>query len=241
MSDETEIQLSPHHDLAMLAKVFQRTGRMHIPDIFTPETALRIGQCLRYETPWFYTFNRERKAENLSKAEWEALSEEELGGISHHILDSAGRGFQFFYNNYRMENEHNQRDWPDLFLNKVLAYLNSKPFLTFARAVTGLKNIAEVDAQATLYRGGHFLTQHDDDQPGQKRLAAYVLNFTPNWNTDWGGILNFIDADGHIAEGYAPAFNALNVFKVPQLHAVSMVTPFAREGRYSITGWMKYR
>ena len=68
-----------------------------------------------------------------------------------------------------------------------------------------------------------------------------MLNFTPTWRADWGGILNFIDADGHISEGYTPAFNALNIFKVPQNHAVSMVTPFAREGRYSITGWLKYR
>ena len=75
----------------------------------------------------------------------------------------------------------------------------------------------------------------------QEVKAAYVLNFTPRWSPDWGGILNFIDRDGHVAEGYTPAFNALNVFRVPQLHSVSCVSPYAQAGRYSITGWLRER
>jgi SM-20-related protein len=65
------------------------------------------------------------------------------------------------------------------------------------------------------------------------------LNLTHQWRADWGGILNFLDADGHVAEGYVPAFNALNLFRVPQRHNVSYVAPFAMNGRYSITGWLR--
>jgi Rps23 Pro-64 3,4-dihydroxylase Tpa1-like proline 4-hydroxylase len=31
----------------------------------------------------------------------------------------------------------------------------------------------------------------------------------------------------------------MNIFRVPQLHAVSYVAPFARADRYSITGWLR--
>jgi len=55
----------------------------------------------------------------------------------------------------------------------------------------------------------------------------------------WGGILQFIAEDGHLAEGYAPSFNALNLFNVPQLHAVSYVAPFAQAGRFSVNGWLR--
>lgn len=48
----------------------------------------------------------------------------------------------------------------------------------------------------------------------------------------------FLDEDGHVAEGYVPAFNALNIFSVPQTHAVSMVTRFAQFPRLSVTGWI---
>jgi SM-20-related protein len=96
-----------------------------------------------------------------------------------------------------------------------------------------------VDAQATRYERGHYLTQHDDSAAEKGRLYAFVLNLTPHWRTDWGGLLNFIDADGHVAEAYAPAWNAINLFRVPQPHAVSCVAPFAGAPRLSITGWVR--
>ena len=83
------------------------------------------------------------------------------------------------------------------------------------------------------------LTAHDDVAPGKHRLYAYVLNLTARWRADWGGILMFLDEEDHVAEGYTPAFNALNIFRVPQRHAVSMVAPFAGEPRISITGWIR--
>ena len=40
-------------------------------------------------------------------------------------------------------------------------------------------------------------------------------------------------------EAFTPAFNSLNVFKVPAQHAVSIVAPFAGAPRLSITGWIR--
>ena len=97
------------------------------------------------------------------------------------------------------------------------------------------------DAQATRYRPGDFLTAHDDDVAGKHRLYAYVLNFTPAWRPDWGGLLAFHDADGHVSEAYTPTFNALNIFRVPQQHAVTQVASFAGAQRLSITGWIRER
>ncbi len=74
---------------------------------------------------------------------------------------------------------------------------------------------------------------------GKQRRAAYVLSLTPEWRAEWGGVLEFLDADGHIAEGYVPCFNALNVFLVPQLHHVSCVAAFAAAPRLSLTGWLR--
>ena len=58
---------------------------------------------------------------------------------------------------------------------------------------------------------------------------------------DWGGALLFPDWRGHLAEGYAPAFNALNILAVPQPHLVGFVSPFACAHRLSITGWFRSR
>ena len=49
----------------------------------------------------------------------------------------------------------------------------------------------------------------------------------------------FHDADGHVAEGYVPRFNALNLFTVPQTHSVSQIASFVTASRYAITGWVR--
>lgn len=59
------------------------------------------------------------------------------------------------------------------------------------------------------------------------------------WRADWGGLLLFQDADGHVSEGYVPKLNALNLFAVPQTHAVSQVASFVTASRLSITGWIR--
>ncbi len=66
-----------------------------------------------------------------------------------------------------------------------------------------------------------------------------MLNLTPRWRADWGGLLLFTDEDGHVAEGYTPAFDALNLLRTPPPHRVSGVASFAPAPRLSITGWVR--
>jgi Rps23 Pro-64 3,4-dihydroxylase Tpa1-like proline 4-hydroxylase len=167
------------------------------------------------------------------------LSEEQKSALSDSLHERASRGFQYLFDNFPISDAYALGRHRKLYLMRVLEFLNSNDFLMLVRQVTGVGAIAEIDAQATCYEPGHFLTRHDDFASGVNRVAAYVLNFTPRWSASWGGVLNFIDSDGHVSEGYVPAFNALNLFKVPQPHAVSYVAPYAQAGRYSITGWLK--
>jgi SM-20-related protein len=68
--------------------------------------------------------------------------------------------------------------------------------------------------------------------------VAYVFSFTKNWKIDWGGLLQFHDDENcKIIDSYVPAFNALTIFRVPQWHSVSYVTPFAMGPRYAVAGW----
>ena len=115
----------------------------------------------------------------------------------------------------------------------------SKIALALLRRIIGDDSIARVDGQATRYLGGHFLTAHDDNVTGKNRVAAYVLSLTPAWRTEWGGLLQFHDNAGDVSGAFAPCFNALHLFRVPQLHSVTYVTPFAGAPRYSVTGWLR--
>jgi 2-oxoglutarate-Fe(II)-dependent oxygenase superfamily protein len=46
-------------------------------------------------------------------------------------------------------------------------------------------------------------------------------------------------ADGHVAEAYAPKFNAINIFRVPQWHSVIQVASYVETERLAFTGWIR--
>ncbi len=126
-----------------------------------------------------------------------------------------------------------------LLLHQLFEFINAPPMLDFIRTVTGMKQIVRADAQATLFAPGDFLTLHNDFDAAKGRLVAYVMGFTKNWRSDYGGMLQFIDDKHNVEQGFLPHFNSLMLFSVPQMHAVTYVPGFAPIGRYSITGWFQ--
>jgi len=229
-------ELNPRLDRAALAQNFRRNGRVHVPNVLTDASAASLFHALQHETAWTVTLNKGANFLDVEKA-----SPEERGRLALGAMERArSGGFHYIYDNHRLSRNGEPYGDPHHYLAKVVAFLNAPHVLSFMREVTGLADIAWTDAQATLYRPGDFLTAHDDKTGGHKRLAAYVLNMTPAWRADWGGVLQFIDARGHVEEGYVPAFNALNIFRVPAIHAVSQVASYGAL-RYSVTGWFHAR
>jgi hypothetical protein len=51
-----------------------------------------------------------------------------------------------------------------------------------------------------------------------------------------GGLLAFPHNAGHPHEAFRPAFDCLNLLKVPTPHFVTQVASFATAGRHGITG-----
>ena len=153
----------------------------------------------------------------------------------------AREAFQFVYDSYMLGKARAEGWDPDLPLHAVLDFFNSPDYLGFVRYLTGDDTITALNAQATRYRPGQFLTPHDDKHSGEGRRYAYVLNLSPRWKADWGGQLQFLDAEGNVIESLLPRWNTLSMFKVPQPHLVSLVSPWAGENRLAITGWMLVR
>ena len=225
--------LNPSLNRALIGNVYRRNGRVHVGSILTPDSANRIFQCLQSEVDYVLNVTTPDGVRWLHR---DQNSPAQLAQVNRMAEEVARGGFAFQYDKYPMSDAGEPHPHPDHYLAAVTQFLQGEPFLQFCREVTGIKEIARADAQATCYRPGHFLTRHDDHVEG--RLVAYVLNFTPVWNSDWGGMLLFTDSHGHVEEGYVPVWNGLNLMKVPQNHAVSLVAPFAGGLRYSITGWL---
>lgn len=231
--------LNPTLDLDALSREFQEHGRIQIRDVLEPDAAEAIYQCLHVQVPWTLAYIDGETSATLSEQQLNGLAPAEKAALQQRIHSRARDKFQFMYNSYMMVSAYKEGRNPELLLHRVLEYLNSEPYLDFARRVTGLNDIVRADAQATRYIPGHFLKNHNDLQENEGRLAAYVLGFAKDWQADWGGLLHFLDENGQVTDTFIPRFNSLTIFQVPVPHCVSYVAPFARQARYGITGWLR--
>jgi SM-20-related protein len=224
-------------DTQAAAAAFARSGRVRIENVLAPATAQRLHACLARETPWRLVYNEGARNVVLDRQSCEPAA---LREIMQAALLRARDSYQYLYDSYPMVTAYLNRQDPGLFLHGMLEWLNSPAVLQTIRDITGMQGIRKADAQATLYRPGHFLMRHDDTGEGaEHRMVAYVLNMTRDWRADWGGLLQFLDARGEVAETWLPGFNVLALFRVPVQHCVSYVTPFATQERLAITGWFR--
>ncbi len=238
-SNFARIEIDPGLKPSSMTAAFRQFGRIHSPGFLKPASAGMLHQALAAERLWMCSTMGGGQTIDIPVEQLEAFPPDQAMRFLQLAHAEARDGFHYMFDSLRISDLAEKKQPLDAPYAAAYAFLNSRAFLDFVRALTGDPRPNHVDAQATRYEPGHYLTQHDDKKPSAGRLYAYVLNLTPHWRTDWGGLLNFIDADGHVAEAYSPAWTALNLFRVPQPHAVSCVAPFAGAPRLSITGWVR--
>jgi Rps23 Pro-64 3,4-dihydroxylase Tpa1-like proline 4-hydroxylase len=231
--------LNPDLDAEALRRQFAATGRVHIPHFLEPGGAAQLADHLRMRSDWLLVINQQDKIFELGRDAQKALTDTQQAQLDSAIFQAARHGFQYRYETLRVPDGTRERAADPSLLNRFAEFLSSGEVLAFLRRITGSPAIRFADAQATAYAPGHFLTAHDDDVAGKNRIAAYVMNLSPDRRIDWGGLLMFEGADGHVEQAFVPTFNALNLFAVPARHSVSYVAPFAPRRRYSVTGWLR--
>lgn len=233
-------------DRQALADTFARDRRVQVRDLLTRETAEEIRMILAKTTPWGLAMQAGAEGgpqQVLAKDIGTPAGQQRAQQLVKASHEAAARGeYAFRYAHYSLV-QSVQEGWnPDSPHQFLLEYLNAPEFMQFIRTVTGFSELVIADGQATLYAQQHFLAMHVDSHVAEGWKVAYVMNFTiDDWRPEWGGYLQFFDDDGDVIQAFRPRFNSLNLFAVPQRHAVSFVPPFAPVGRYAITGWFRDR
>ncbi len=230
-----DFNLNPLH----YRDTFARQRRLQIRPLLQEPAARALHACLQQEVPWTLACRQDGQSRTLPRDHYASLCAQARMQLLAELAAQAQGGYGFAYESYMMVKAYKEAADPGLLLHRLLEYLNSGEFLDFARTVTGIDSIRRVSAQATRYRAGHFLRQHNDFEPAEGRLAAYVINLTSRWESDWGGLLHFLGDNGEVAETFHPYWNSLSLFQVPQPHFVSGVLAYAEEDRLSITGWFE--
>lgn len=225
--------------ITQAAQDFAATGHVRLENAFTAETATALHRHLADELEWWRVVNQGERTWDLGPESIAAMANGGDAPLLEAVYNGARKGFQFLFDSLRVSDEPAERAARGLLLDRLIDAMNGEENLALLRRVTGVEEIARADGQATRYLPGHFLTGHDDDVEGKGRVAAYVINLTPHWRTEWGGLLQFHDEAGDVTRGLKPRYNAIHLFRVPQLHSVSPVAPFAPHPRLSITGWLR--
>lgn len=232
--------LAARRDEKELAARFADTGIVSIPSFLAEETATGLYAMLRQREDWRQVIGGEEKVVELDRPTRAGMSEEQRSQLDQAVYASARSGFQFRYETLRVPDSPVERMASAAPLGAFAYWWSSEAVLGLLRRIAGAPEITFADMQATAYSPGDFLTAHDDDVAGKNRIAAYVLNLTPTWRVEWGGLLAFHDDSGPEVTALAPAFNRLNLLRVPQRHSVTEVTRAAAYRRYALTGWLRY-
>jgi Rps23 Pro-64 3,4-dihydroxylase Tpa1-like proline 4-hydroxylase len=233
-------RLNPDLELDAFAAAYRRDGRVHIPGFLDGDAAGELHRLLRSRSDWRQVLTTAAGGVvELDRNTRAAMNPDQAAALNEAVYAQARSGFQYRFETLRVPDGLAERRASDDPLTAFAAWLSQGEARDFLRRVTGNGDIDYADAQATAYAPGDFLTGHDDEVSGKKRRAAYVFGLTPVWRIEWGGLLLFHDADGHVERGFSPAFNSLNLFAVPAMHSVSEVTRAAPNRRYSITGWLR--
>ncbi|MEE8294245.1 MAG: 2OG-Fe(II) oxygenase family protein [Sphingomonadales bacterium] len=233
------LSLNDDLDIPALASQFAKNKRVQIKNVLSQASADRVYRCLTEETEWVVGYKDGEKSLITTEQAISSMSPTERQEFMEKLSGQAAHDFQFLYYCFPLDDERLKKFYADHFLYRVYDFIRSEVTLKFIREVSGIKEIVGANAQATWYRSNNFLTRHNDFEPVTSRRVAYVMNFSKDWNTDWGGYLQFYDQDGNIEEGYMPRFNSLNLFQTPMDHSVSYVAPFCDGKRLGITGWFR--
>ncbi len=231
------VRLNPDSNPLSYKQQYAVDKRVRVPDFLVQEDAVRLLQCLAQETEFSSAFNVDGSNGVLSDAQMRQLTPTDVQSLQQKIHENAGRGAGFLYgrNNINGKNSDN----PPPLLREFTDLINSEVVLSAVREISGHQDICAASAQATRYLPGNFLTRHNDFHAEEGRRVAYVMGFTPGWHPDWGGLLQFYQQDGTPRDAWTPIFNNLVLFDVAHVHAVTFVTPFAVDPRFSITGWFR--
>lgn len=226
-------------DQPALKAQFAQRGRVQIRSFLDAGFAQKLSQAVA-ALEWRLVLNEGKKHFDIHPLQIKQLGAQKMRLIRQAAQARAGREFQYLYENYPVFDILKAGKPIDPLILGVYKALNTPEFHQRLTELTALP-VDFCDIQATRYRAGHFLTEHDDAVDGKNRQMAFVLSLSPRWKASWGGRLEFFDENGGVEDTLIPTFNALSLFRVPQPHQVTKVNIAAKTPRLSLTGWFRTR
>lgn len=231
-------------DTESLHQQYLDTGYVLIPNLLREEVAEAAYECLRNKVPWefhYRAFNSRGKVGIVDPDTYSNMSDKDVLKCIPKIATLKDNDFTFAYCRYTIPTTLEETPEEAHVLTEIYRYFNSPEYLSLMGEITGDTAGKEVSTWASRYDRHHHLSVHMDESPGQGRIAAHVLGLSKEWEKEWEGCFAFCNSKGKPVQKIPPKFNTLIMFKVPRLHLVTQVKPYAKDSRYSLFGWYKIK
>jgi SM-20-related protein len=228
-------------DTEALHREYADTGAVIIPNLLREDVAEAAFTSLQSAVPWEFHV-RQMHAQGVGivdPVQFAEMTPRQIKRMVPKIAQLKDNDFTFAYCRYTIPTKLEQAAPDTRILSEIYRYFNSPEYLALMAKITGDDSGKEVSTWASRYDRNHHLSIHMDESPGQGRIAAHVLGLSKDWKKEWGGNFAFCNKQGKPVKLVPPAFNQLVLFKVPRLHLVTQVKPYAMESRYSLFGWYK--
>jgi len=233
-----KIEINPSLNASDFSDTLRENGRLQITNFFTQNSSDYLHKLLVENKDWYLAYNDGNSFYESSLEQVQELNHVQRQKFMNSIYLRARTKFQYVFHQYYITQAIQLNEQVGHPLHQMHEFMNSEFALDFMRQLTGEGAIQKADSYATEFLPGHFLTEHDDRHDKHDRVAAYVFSMNKSWDRNWGGHLAFFDDRGNIKEAFIPSFNTLNIFLIPQQHAVQLISPFAGQGRLSYLGWL---
>jgi Rps23 Pro-64 3,4-dihydroxylase Tpa1-like proline 4-hydroxylase len=231
--------INPAVDTGAVCAQLSRTGFVQINNYLLETTANQLHACLDKQVQWNLAYSDQGHGKQIKAQQLAAMTPAQLRQTLDPAFVQDQSSFSFVYNTFRVIDSWLAGEHAGHPLYELANRMHTQQHLEYARQLTGKKSLTRMDVMAARYLPGHFLTPHDDVHQHEGREVAYILNLTKNWQPEWGGLLHFMDADRKaVTHTFVPTFNTMILFYPPRWHFVSQVANFARQPRYTLTGWM---
>ena len=226
-------------DLDRLRDVLRTKRRLHITELLDPTAAESLYHALARDVEWSTLLAANGRMYEAPHGVQRAYGDEQARALIDLAHRSAReRGFGYAYDAHALRAAGADAAGPSL-LDRFAEFVSSPEFTGIISRICGMEEIARIELQAVRLRPGHFMTFHHTLLGGDKECqcrAFFSYSVTPEWRPEWGGLLELRGEEGHLVEAYAPCFNCLDIFALPQGRWLSTVSPIAGAPAYSVSG-----
>lgn len=123
-------------------------------------------------------------------------------------------------------------------INDIAEVLADQTSLEMFQDITGKRNLSELTCKVTRFSQGQFATKTtlSDFHICKRPELGFILDLTPEWETDWGGLLHLHSDDDLPTQTFTPKFNNFIIFDAKFPLSISYLAPFIKYYKYALMG-----